>query len=159
MNFRPPRNSSIQIFVKATDGANVTVDAKPSDTIGHVKELVYDEQEIPPKRQRLVFGGGILEDDKTLAACGVQNQSTLLLVMLPEVSIAVETLIGKKFTLDVTVTTDTVKDIKAMIEKKEKIPIHKQRLIFAGKIMQDDKLLSEYSIQRESTLHLVIAKN
>ncbi|GJZ96811.1 polyubiqutin 1 [Tanacetum coccineum] len=147
----------IPIFVKTCTTKSILLKVKPTDTIGHVKDKIQDTEGIPPEQQALIFNKMVLEDSGILSDSHIKKESilTLMLKSWGLMKIYVMTLTKKKITFDVK-PSDTIGYLKAKIKDTEGIPTDKQVLIFNEMALEDNSTLSDFHINKESTLTLVL---
>eukprot|EP01083_Nonionella_stella_P121058 363501_1 len=167
----PGRDShqQLQIFVRSQSFHGTTViNIEKNTTIADVKLTIEDQQGIPAAQQRLTHDGTTLKDHFTLAHYQLQSEQTLILhLKIPRpnaksvtapasVSIVVEQLNGNGFTLK-RAQTDTIRTLKAEIERKYGIQIDHQCLLLNDMELNDESTVDDNSIKSQTILKLVFS--
>ncbi|KAL5722886.1 hypothetical protein ACHQM5_006346 [Ranunculus cassubicifolius] len=151
-------NGEMQIFVRTLEGRTRVVNVLRSDSVASLKEKIEVKERIPKDLQNLVFGGKLLESNRSLEEYGIEKESTLHLGLalsqfIVEVPVYVRTWSGRVLTFKMPLS-NTIDSLKAMIEEMERIPKTQQRLMFGGKLLRDKRSLNYYGIAQGCTLSL-----
>ena len=138
------------------------------DTILSIKHKhkIQEKENINSISQILMYNQKILEDNKTLGIYNIEKDSKILLLIIKSnqsgkeeelIKIYVKTVTGKVIEIYIK-STDTINELKRIIYYKLGYEENYQRIIFAGKQLEDDETFKTYNIQKESIIHLVLRK-
>ena len=157
------------VTVRTLMGKDIILeDVRPAESVLDIATRIQFIEGVPPDAQRLICGGKQLDFSKTLMEEGIEENPIIHLVLRlhhwerksvwknKTTTLLVKTLTGRVITLQNVKSTETILDVKIRIQKKIKIYHTKQRLIFAGKQLQDEKILTDEGVEENSTLHLVL---
>lgn len=176
-------DTGLTVGVHTATQARVDIDIVRGMTFGDLKIQIESRLNVPRAHQILYFDGTRAPRDDdfrvgdlavvdgtdfyvvafdrnrtggmniTGASCylfSVQNDLALRFVSL------VRTLTGKRLTLQHVQLGDSVHILKLMIEETEGIPIDQQRIIFAGKQLEDNRTVADYNVQNGDVMDLVL---
>ena len=152
----------MKILVKTITNVEISLDVEPSDTIAQVKAKIEEKDNSHPPHKILIFGGEVVDDEKTLAECGIQNESCVMMIFKfnfnePKKETRYQIYIKSRDRMDIGLLvdpSDSIEKLKTEIQDRLGISPDQQRLVAAGVVLEDHKTLGEYQILDESTIEL-----
>jgi hypothetical protein len=159
------------IFIETLDGEVIKLDVEPTNTIAYVKLKIHDKAGFPVEQQQVLLRYQELKDDRSLSEYNIRDKSTLLL-MLPgtdgvrgpvpqedvggdRMEIFIITSTGKVIKLHVN-PTDTVADLKQLIQEEKGIPTALQSLSYKYLPLKDGLTLREQRVESKASMYLTL---
>ena len=139
--------------ISSLDGKKISLNVEPSDIIKHIKELIYKKEKFDICKQILIFAGMPLDNNSTLADYNIHKEATLHLIFQNNENffIFVNFLGKKKISIKVNIN-EKIKSIKEKIKESEKIEIDEQNLLFCNKLLENEKIINNYSIEENDII-------
>lgn len=139
------------------NGENITIRMEPSDKVEDLKTRIQDKTGIPASNQQLICAIHQLQDARSLSHYNITSKSSLLLVLRSssKIQIFVKTITGQTITIEVE-AHETIENVRARIQEELDIPPDQQRLSFGGKSLLNGQTISDYGMQKGSTIHLTL---
>ena len=144
----------ISLLVKTLNGENIPFEFQLCDLVKDVKKKIKEKEGIPSEQNILILYNGIkLENENILSDYNIQKGSLLELTQGIKILIK-KKFIGKIITLEV-MSSDTIENIKKLIEEKEEVSIENQILYLDKKELDNKNTLAYYNIKNEMSLELM----
>ncbi|TXG72362.1 hypothetical protein EZV62_000941 [Acer yangbiense] len=147
-------NDKLSISVETLNGGTVVVEVRCWHTVVQVKEIVESMTNCSSEDWDLSVGMKMrLRDSKTLAFYDIKEND--ILKMLPaSYQISVRTRDGKITKIEGVKQSDTIRAVNEKYFQQTDVPVNRQRLMFGGQILEDNKDLAHYSIEEGFTIHV-----
>ena len=147
---------SMQVFIVLDSQRHIILNVEQTDRILYLKAKIEEIKGIPFREQQLTYRGQCLHNDNTLQYYSIQEDTVLRLnIPLSSIRVLIKTLTGRQFAVNIN-PDSYIEDLKNEICDIDGTPPDQQRLIFAGRQLEDGNKLSEYSISEDSLIHLVL---
>ena len=130
----------------------IKLKVNPSETVRDVKVKIQNQEGFLPAWQSLIFNGKELEDAQTLSDYKIETNSRLhLMLCIHNFTISINVTAERTITLDNVFYTTTIRSIKEEIKLQEHVPVDKQILMLADKVLQDEHTLYDCGIYENFT--------
>lgn len=151
------RDYELMVFIKTLTGQTITVRVRPRDTVGDVKQKIFEQEGIPVDRQRMIFVGEQLNDNHRLLDYRIEHESAVHLVFRSGqcFQIFVRTMNDRTMVFECQPTT-TLERIKERVRDREGLHIDIQQLSFEGRVLENQSTLQECGLQHNSVLDLTL---
>ncbi len=148
----------MKIFIKTLVGETIELDVEPSTIIEEIKLLIKARKKIDIEKQRLIFKGIPLINERTLADYNIFHQTNIYFLIKDEdelLSIYINILGRKKFLINA-IASEKIEKLKKDIQEKENIPIQEQNLFFCDQKLGDNYSLNHYNIESDDIILCII---
>ena len=148
-----------KVIIKSLDGQrSFELELRSSERIKDVKIQIENIEKIPQDQQCLMYNHKKLEDDKLVSEYNLENGSIINLVQILNGTLEITIkLIPNNTLIKLNIgILETLQKLKLAIKEKVNIPVEKQRLVFNGKLLDDDeKIVQKYNIEQDSVINLI----
>ena len=151
--FTQRQHSLEEIVIKTFSGDSFRVQVTPDDTVETVKVKIQERQRISPESQKIKYAGRELENHTRLGDLNIHTSTTFYLEVIQPPKIFVKPLMGEAMALDFDPNI-TVAEVKGGIQERLGISSNQISLLFGGKELDDEQVLSSYGIQDKSTIYM-----
>ena len=151
----------MKIFIKTLEQETIELDVEPYYIIKQIKLLIKKRKKIDIEKQRLIFKGIPLNNERTLADYDIKHQSNIYFLIKDEdelLSIYINILGRKKFLINI-IASEKINKLKKDIQEKENIPIQEQNLFFCDQELRDSYSLNHYNIESDDIILCIIFDN